>query len=132
MYNISETRRKVRHENWKRMYEEYRISGIKVNDLIKALLWEWDGLLLLYNRLDNGKFQQPRNKTEVQQITAELYTRARCYCIIESANLNGLNVFWYLSYLITELPKLDNEPTDEMPDNLFPWSETLPNYCKNA
>ena len=57
MYNISETRRKVRHENWKRMYEEYRISGIKVNDLIKALLWEWDVLLLLYKPLDNGKFQ---------------------------------------------------------------------------
>ena len=51
---------------------------------------------------------------------------ARCYSIIESANLNGLNIFGYLSYLLTELPKLGNEPTDEQLDNLLPWSDTLP------
>ena len=31
-------------------------------DRIKGLLWEGDGFLLLYKRLDNGKFQWPRNK----------------------------------------------------------------------
>ena len=55
---------------------------------------------------------------------------ARCYSIIESANLNGLNVFGYLSYLLTELPKFGNEPTDEQLDSLLPWSGTLPDYCK--
>lgn len=43
-------------------------------DRIKALLWEGDGFLLLYKRLDNGRFQWPRNKTEAEQITAEQYT----------------------------------------------------------
>ena len=33
-------------------------------DRIKGLLWEGDGFLLLYKRLDNGKFQWPRNETE--------------------------------------------------------------------
>ena len=42
--------------------------------LFKALLWEGDGFLLLYKRLDNGRFQWPRNKTEAEQITAEQYT----------------------------------------------------------
>lgn len=55
---------------------------------------------------------------------------AKCYSIIESANLNGLNVFGYLSYLLTELPKLGNEPTDEQLDSLLPWSDKLPDYCK--
>ena len=55
---------------------------------------------------------------------------ARCYSIIESANLNGLNVFGYLSYLLTELPKLGTEPSDEQLDSLLPWSDTLPDYCK--
>ena len=55
---------------------------------------------------------------------------ARCYSIIESANLNGLNVFGYLSYLLTELPKLGNAPTDEQLDSLLPWSDTLPDYCR--
>ncbi len=35
---------------------------------------------------------------------------ARCYSIIESAKLNGLNVFAYLSHLLTELPKLGENP----------------------
>ena len=57
---------------------------------------------------------------------------ARCYSIIESANLNDLNVFGYLSYLLTELPKLGEDPSDEQLDCLMPWSETLPGYCKNV
>ena len=32
-------------------------------DRIKGLLWEGDGFLLLYKRLDNGRFQWPRNET---------------------------------------------------------------------
>ena len=31
-------------------------------DRIKGLLWEGDGFLLLYKRLDNGQFQWPRNE----------------------------------------------------------------------
>jgi len=40
-------------------------------DRIKALLREPDGFVLLYKRLDvqRGRFQWPRNKTEVRAIT---------------------------------------------------------------
>lgn len=38
-------------------------------DRIKALLWEGDGFLLLYKRLENGKFRWPRNKDELKPIT---------------------------------------------------------------
>lgn len=31
-------------------------------DRIKGLLWEGDGFLLLYKRLETGKFQWPRNE----------------------------------------------------------------------
>jgi len=55
---------------------------------------------------------------------------ARCYSIIESAKLNNLNVFGYLTYLLTELPKLGTEPTSEQLDKFMPWSKTLPEYCK--
>ena len=40
-------------------------------DRIKGLLWEGDGFLLLYKRLDNGKFQWPRNETEVLLLTTQ-------------------------------------------------------------
>ena len=56
---------------------------------------------------------------------------ARCYSIIESAKANNLNVFGYLTHLLTELPKLGTEPTTEQLDELLPWSNVLPDYCHN-
>ena len=40
-------------------------------DRIKGLLWEGDGFLLLYKRLDNGKFQWPHNEAEALQLTPQ-------------------------------------------------------------
>ena len=38
-------------------------------DRIKALLWEEDGFVLLYKRLENGKYKWPRDSDEARQIT---------------------------------------------------------------
>lgn len=35
---------------------------------IKALLWEGDGFVLLYKRLENGSFKWPRNESQVRPI----------------------------------------------------------------
>lgn len=40
-------------------------------DRIKGLLWEGDGFLLLYKRLDNGRFQWPRTETEARLLTSQ-------------------------------------------------------------
>ena len=40
-------------------------------DRIKGLLWEGDGFLLLYKRLDNGAFRWPRNETEAKLLTEQ-------------------------------------------------------------
>jgi len=37
-------------------------------DRMKALLWEGDGFVLLYKRLENGKFQWPRTENECRSI----------------------------------------------------------------
>ena len=42
-------------------------------DRLKALLWEGDGFLLLYKRLESGSFQWPRNSAEVQKLSAQQY-----------------------------------------------------------
>lgn len=41
------------------------------SDRIKGLLWEGDGFLLLYKRLDNGKFQWPRDEREARLLTPQ-------------------------------------------------------------
>ncbi len=42
-------------------------------DRIKGLLWEQDGFLLVYKRLENGKYQWPRNETEARSITPQQF-----------------------------------------------------------
>lgn len=42
-------------------------------DRIKGLLWEGDGFLLLYKRLENGNFQWPRTETEAMSISPQQF-----------------------------------------------------------
>lgn len=45
----------------------------KRTNRIKGLLWEGDGFLLLYKRLDNGSFCWPRTQSEALEISPEQY-----------------------------------------------------------
>ncbi len=45
----------------------------KRTDRIKGLLWEGDGFLLLYKRIENGTFKWPRNTDEALAVTSEQY-----------------------------------------------------------
>ena len=45
----------------------------KRTDRIKGLLWEGDGFLLLYKRIENGSFKWPRTADEAMEITPEQY-----------------------------------------------------------
>ena len=40
---------------------------------MKALLWDGNGFLLLYKRLDEGKFSWPKNEAEVKNLTQEQF-----------------------------------------------------------
>lgn len=42
-------------------------------DRIKGLLWEGDGFLLLYKRLESGSFSWPRTPAEAAELTMEQY-----------------------------------------------------------
>ena len=42
-------------------------------DRIKGLVWEGDGFLLMYKRLDNGSFRWPRSADEAMAITDDQY-----------------------------------------------------------
>lgn len=40
---------------------------------MKALYWEGDGFVLLYKRLENGKFRWPRDESEALEITPQQF-----------------------------------------------------------
>ncbi len=46
----------------------FLFCGISSNKM-KGLLWDGDGFLLLYKRLDNGKYRFPRTETEARQLS---------------------------------------------------------------
>ena len=45
----------------------------RCSDRIKGLVWEWDGFLLLYKRLELGGFSWPRTTEAALEITPEQY-----------------------------------------------------------
>ena len=55
---------------------------------------------------------------------------ALCFSVIETAKRNGLDFFGYLLFLLQELPKLGENPSEEQLIPLLPWTESLPTYCK--
>ena len=52
------------------------------------------------------------------------------YSIIETAKLNNLNPFYYLTYLFEQLPNMGTKDTAQL-DALLPWSASLPDECRN-
>lgn len=51
------------------------------------------------------------------------------FSIIESAKENKLKPFEYIKYLLEALPNMDVNNQEHI-DNILPWSEKLPEYCK--
>jgi transposase len=45
----------------------------KRNDRIKALYWEGDGFVLLYKRLERGRFQWPRTKEQALAVSTQQF-----------------------------------------------------------
>lgn len=52
------------------------------------------------------------------------------YSIVETALLNGLKPYLYLTYVLESLRQLGPFPKPEELDRLLPWSEDLPEEIK--
>ena len=51
------------------------------------------------------------------------------YSIAETAKRNGVNIYYYLRYLLQELPK-NPAPDDEYLENFLPWNESVKEKVK--
>jgi len=56
---------------------------------------------------------------------------AMLYSIAETAKANNLKTYEYFKYLLEEILKHQDDNPREYLDDLMPWSETLPQNCRN-
>ena len=55
---------------------------------------------------------------------------AAIYSIVETVKANQIRIFEYIEYLLEELPKYVHHGL-EIPEELVPWSKTIPNTMKH-
>lgn len=53
------------------------------------------------------------------------------YSIAETAKANKLKPYEYFKYLLEQILLHVEDPPEEYMDDLLPWSEKLPDYCRN-
>ena len=101
----------------------------KLSDRIKALYWEGDGFLLLYKRLEGGRFQWPRQESEALLITPRQLRAAGGLPIPIAAGkadeigleCGWLNPFEYLVYIFRNAPGWDIRRDAAALERLFPF-----------
>lgn len=54
------------------------------------------------------------------------------YSIAETARANGLKPFEYCQYLLEQILEHDEDPPEEYLDDLMPWSDKIPEYCRKT
>ena len=122
---------------------------------IKILQWDGSGFWILMKKLDRNSFHRPDTSDELQKvdISALIITvrknfavgrrnllfaksirgadaSAITYSIVETALLNGLKPYLYLTYVLERLRQLGPFPKPEELDSLLPWAKELPEEIK--
>lgn len=123
--------------------EEYKPKVLPKSNLGKAInycLNQWSKLITF---LENGEIELSNNRAEraikpfvigrknwlFSKTPHGAQSSAIIYSIVETAKASHLNPFYYLEYLFETLPNIDiNDPIKV--DQLLPWSDQLPEYCR--
>lgn len=48
--------------------------------------------------------------------------------VVETAYINGANVYWYLRYILENMPFLMKNAGSKLMESMMPWSEDYKNY----
>ena len=120
--------------------DQHPVKGSRMD---KAVTYITNRKPFLMNYLEDGRCSFSNNLTE-QGCKAYVIGRKNwlfsdspngakassiLYSIVRTAELNGVNVYYYLQYLLTELPKHPN-PSDELLAEFVPWNASTKEKIK--
>lgn len=71
-------------------------------------------------------------KLEINRHHPRARASAIIYSITETCKLNNLNIFYYISHLLTEIPKHMDDTNLDFLEDLLPWSEKLPEEMQSG
>lgn len=146
-----EERMNQRQEHSKPVLEAYlrwfeTVRPLKGSKLAEAITYSENQKAALCTFLEDGRIELSNNRAEnairpfvvgrkgwlFADTTKGAKASATVYSIVETAKANGLNVYMYLVHILSKMPGADSKSDPSFMEDLMPWSQKLPGYCRNT
>jgi len=149
---LTSAERKIqRQERSKPVLEAYwswvnTVNVLKGSKLAEAITYSVNQRTSLGTFLEDGQIALSNNRAEnairpfvigrkgwlFADTTKGAKASAVVYSIVETAKANKLNVFMYLVHILSTMPGADFKTDPSILEEFMPWSEKLPDYCRNT
>lgn len=146
-----ENRKIQRLERSKPVLEAYfswveTVNVLKGSKLADAITYSVNQKTTLCTFLEDGRIELSNNRVEntlrpfcvgrkgwlFSDTTKGAKASAVVYSIVETAKANKLNVYMYLVHIFSKMPGSDIKSDPSLINDFMPWSEKLPEYCRNT
>jgi transposase len=151
LVNLTPEERKLKRQEWsKPVLEAYwlwlsTVNVLKGSRLAEAITYSENQRISLGTFLEDGRVELSNNRAEnairpfvigrkgwlFADTTKGAGASAVVYSIVETAKANGLNVYMYLVHILSKMPATDFKTDPSLLEDLMPWSQKLPDYCRN-
>jgi len=122
------------------------VNVLKGSKLAEAITYSVNQKMLLSAFLEDGRIELSNNRAEnkirpfivgrknwlFSDTSKGAKASAVVYSIVETAKANNLNVYMYLVHIFSKMPGSDIKSDPALINDFMPWSQKLPDYCRNA
>ena len=145
-----EKRKLQRQERSKPVLDAYwswleTVNVLKGSKLAEAITYSVNQKTTLCAFLEDGRIELSNNRAEnslrsfcvgrkgwlFSDTTKGAKASAVVYSLVETAKANKLNVYMYLVHIFSKMPGTDFRTDPSLLDDYLPWSQKLPDYCRN-
>ena len=122
------------------------VNVLKGSKLAEAITYSVNQKTSLCAFLEDGRIELSTNRVEnairpfvvgrrgwlFSDTAKGAKSSAIVYSIVETAKANKLNVYMYLVHIFSQMPGLDFKTDPALLDDFMPWSQKIPDYCRNT